>query len=126
MVRGSRDRESRPPVDVVLEAVEDPDCRAILRTLEAPMTAKELSERCDIPLSTTYRKLTRLTEATLLEELTEVRPEGHHRSRFRPDFTEIVLKLSDDRELEVTVVRPTRPPDERLELLWTEVQQEVG
>ena len=50
-----------PQLQVVLDALDDPECRTIIEQMEAPMTAKELSENCDVPLSTTYRKLDLLT-----------------------------------------------------------------
>lgn len=89
------------------------------------MTASELSEVCDIPLSTTYRKLELLTEASLLEELTEIRMDGHHTTRYRPAFDVVEIALDDEREFEVSIDRPVRTADERLERLWTEVRKET-
>ncbi len=74
--------ERAPPIQAVLDALEDPACRTIVETVETPMTASEISDACDIPLSTTYRKLDLLTEATLLEEQTEIREDGHHTTRY--------------------------------------------
>jgi DNA-binding IclR family transcriptional regulator len=34
------------------------------------LSAKEISEACELPLSTTYRKLKQLTDAALLDERT--------------------------------------------------------
>jgi hypothetical protein len=46
-------------VDDLLAAIEDAGCRAILdATGDESLCARELSERCDLPLSTTYRKST--------------------------------------------------------------------
>ena len=42
------------------------------------MTANEISETTDVPLSTTHRKLHLLIEASILEERTEIRKSGHH------------------------------------------------
>ena len=53
----------------LLAALEDEDCRAILEETDPEaLSASELSEACDLPLSTTYRKVDKLTEAGLLEE----------------------------------------------------------
>ncbi|GAD53891.1 hypothetical protein MBEHAL_2651 [Halarchaeum acidiphilum MH1-52-1] len=109
----------------VLEALNDADCRAFLRALEEPMTANELSEACDVPLSTTYRKLELLTDATLVDEETEVRSDGRHRSRYRAAFDSLELAFDDDHDLVVDVERPPRGPSERLADIWAEVQKET-
>ncbi|MFC6906500.1 helix-turn-helix domain-containing protein [Halalkalicoccus tibetensis] len=125
MVRNSFADPKPPGVDTVLKALYDEDCRTIVRHLEEPMTASEISERCDIPLSTTYRKLEALTEATLLEELTEIRSDGRHTARYRLRFEEVLLTLAEERELDMAIVRPSRTTDERLADLWSEVRKGV-
>ena len=67
-----------PELQTLLDALDDADARAIIKAIEESATANEVSERCDIPLSTTYRKLDVLTEAGLLVEGTEIRSDGHH------------------------------------------------
>ncbi|WP_435096578.1 helix-turn-helix domain-containing protein [Halarchaeum sp. P4] len=114
-----------PDLTRVLDALDDADCRAFLRALDEPMTANELSETCDVPLSTTYRKLEQLTEATLVAEETEIRPDGRHRSRYRAAFDAIELSFDDDRDLVVDLERPARGPSERLADIWSEVQRET-
>lgn len=73
-MRGTgRQRPNAPELDVVFRALEDQLCREIITELDEPMTVAELSETCDIPLSTTYRKVDRLEEASLVTERTEIR-----------------------------------------------------
>jgi DNA-binding transcriptional ArsR family regulator len=75
----------REPEDVqaVLDALQDPDCRAVLdATGEESLSASELSEVCALPLSTTYRKLDTLTEVGLLDERTRLCPDGKHASEY--------------------------------------------
>lgn len=112
-------------VAVVLETLADEHCRTLVRTMDAPHDAAELSERSDIPLSTTYRKLDYLEEATLIEELIEIRSDGRHTSRYEPAFDRIEITLTEDREFELDISRPARTADERLERLWTEVRKGV-
>lgn len=112
-------------MQAVLDALDDPACRAIVQALEEPKTAGELSEECDVPLSTTYRKLDLLTEASLLEEQTEIRSDGHHTTRYVLGVDSVELTLTDDREFEVEIVRPPRSAEERLAHLWSEVQKET-
>lgn len=116
--------EIPPDLQIVLDALDDGDCRAIIATLDEPMTAAEVSEACDIPTSTTYRKLDLLAEASLLSEGTEIRADGHHATNYRVDFEQVIVELDERRELEVTINRPARSTDERLASLWGEVRKE--
>ncbi len=125
MVRDQMGSESMPPAEEICAALDDPDCREIIRTLEEPLTASELSSQCDIPQSTLYRKLEVLTDATLLEESTAIRRDGHHASKYSVAFTEITLALDDDRSLTVDIDRPARTANERLAELWSEVRKET-
>ncbi|MFB6125980.1 MAG: helix-turn-helix domain-containing protein [Halolamina sp.] len=114
-----------PDLQQVLDALDDPDCRAIVRQLEEPMTAGEVSEVCDIPTSTTYRKLELLSEASLLAEGTEVRSDGHHATLYRVDFEEVAVRRTEDRSLDVAIERPARDPDEQLASMWQEVRKQT-
>ncbi len=125
MVRDPFAAEGSPDLQAVLDALDDPDCRKIVRSLEEPMTADEISERSGVPLSTTYRKLELLTEASLLEEGTEIRPGGQHASRYTVAFEEVVIALDDGREFAADVVLRPRTADERLANLWSEVRKET-
>ncbi|MDG5775927.1 helix-turn-helix domain-containing protein [Haloarculaceae archaeon H-GB2-1] len=109
----------------VLDALDDPECRKIVAALNEPMTVSEISEATDVPLSTTYRKLDLLTEAALLVEETEIRPDGQHASRYQIDFEDVVISLTDDRRFEATITRTARTADRRLEELWAEVRKET-
>lgn len=90
--------DDRPNADceTVLSALEDPDCRALLEaTADRALTAGELTERCDIPRSTTYRKLERLSEAGLLEERVRLSADGKHASEYRRTFDDVTISLCD-------------------------------
>jgi DNA-binding transcriptional ArsR family regulator len=114
-----------PDLQDVLDALEDPDCRGIVETIEEPMTASEISEICDVPLSTCYRKLELLTDASLLEEQVEIRSDGQHTTRYAIAFDEVRLALDDERSIEVAIKRRADSPDERLSSLWSEVRKET-
>ena len=113
----------QPALQDVLDALDDPECRAIIACLSEPMTAKEISNRCDVPLSTTYRKLELLSDASLLEERTELRASGRHTARYAVDFAAVHVALDEDRSLAVTIEEPERTPDEQLSELWAEVKK---
>jgi DNA-binding transcriptional ArsR family regulator len=125
MVRDPFADETDIDLQDVLDALDDPQCRKIVAALEEPMTVSEISEATDVPLSTTYRKLDMLTDAALLHEETEIRPDGQHASRYEVDFEEVVIQLTDERDFEAQITSRARTPDRRLEELWAEVRKET-
>ncbi|SDJ80783.1 Helix-turn-helix domain-containing protein [Halovenus aranensis] len=124
MVRDSI-ADDDPELEPLLDALHDEDCRKIVAVLTEPMTADEIAEATEIPLSTTYRKLDKLTEATLLEEGVEIRPDGQHANQYVLAFEAVSLGLSEDNEFEVDIARTPRSADERLAELWSEVRKET-
>jgi DNA-binding IclR family transcriptional regulator len=125
MVRDPLSGDDPPDLQSVLDALDDADCRTIIERLDEPMTATEVSEECEIPMSTTYRKLDLLTEASLLAESTEIRSDGHHATRYRIDFETVELGLTEQRTLDIAIDRPAQDADERLASLWKEVRKET-
>ena len=125
MVRDPFADEEQPDLQEVLDALDDPDCREIVSVLDEPMTASEIADESDIPLSTTYRKLDLLKDAGLLFEGTEIRPDGQHASTYEVDFEEVVISLTEGREFDADIARRPRTPDQRLESLWSEVRKET-
>lgn len=123
----ARDRSNEEPDELqsVLDALDDADARTIIRGLEKPMTASEISERCDIPLSTTYRKLDLLTEASLLTEGTAIRADGHHATTYEVSFEAVRVLLTEGREFEVEIEGGEQGPDERLADIWSKVRRET-
>jgi len=121
-------RETEPPaVDDVLDALADEAARRILAALSEPKTASQLSEECDVPLSTTYRKLEKLTDASLLDESTEIRRDGQHTTQYDVAFKSVSVSIDEERgrELVVELDRPERTRDERLADLWSELREET-
>jgi len=90
-------------VRAILHALQDDDCRAVLdATGETPMSASELAETCDLPLSTAYRKLERLTDAGLLNERTRLSTDGKHASEYVRAVDEVVVDADAGFELTVS------------------------
>ncbi len=114
-----------PSLQDVLDALDDPDCRAVIERLDEPMTVAELAEASGIPKSTLYRKLDLLSEAGLVEERLDVRADGRHTKRFVVDFEEVRVSLGEDNAIELGVERRDRTPEERLSELWSEVRKET-
>lgn len=85
-------------IRTVLTALNDADCRTILEELgdsEPYLSAAELSERCDVPLSTTYRKIELLEEADLLEEKLRIRQSGRHASEYDQRVDDVTISVDD-------------------------------
>lgn len=125
MVRDPVAEEELPELTTVLDALDDEDCRAIVSVLDEPMTASEISDASDVPMSTTYRKLELLTDSSLLQEGIEVRSDGQHASRYIVNFEEVIITLDENREFDVDIAHRARSPDQRLETLWSEVRKET-
>ncbi|KZN26179.1 MULTISPECIES: helix-turn-helix domain-containing protein [unclassified Haladaptatus] len=123
MVRDLAD--DTPDLQDVLDALDDPACRRIIMELREPMTAREVADATDIPLSTLYRKLDLLSEAALVAEETEIREDGHHTSRYRITVESVNISITEDGGFQVTIDRPPKTTDERLERLWTEIRKET-
>jgi DNA-binding transcriptional ArsR family regulator len=128
MVRDPSREEDPPAVDDVLNALADDAARRIIAALAEPKTASDLSEECDIPLSTTYRKLEKLTDASLLEESTDIRRDGQHTTRYSVSFESVTVSVDEadgDRSFDIEFTRPERTRDERLADLWSELREET-
>lgn len=94
-----------------LDALDDPDCLALLEaTNTEPRTVSELVDLCDVPRSTTYRKVDRLVEAGLLEERVRLGWGGSHASEYRLAVEDIVVTISSG-EVEVGARRPATGAD---------------
>lgn len=117
--------EDEPMLQDVLDALDDPACRTILRKLDEPMTAKEFTDISEIPLSTMYRKLDLLSEASLVDERTEIRQDGQHTSRYALAVEEIRITLDETRTMGVQIKHAPSGPGKRLSELWSEVRKEI-
>jgi DNA-binding transcriptional ArsR family regulator len=83
-------------IEQLLTAFNDDDCRRILEAVadsDDCLTAAEISERCDVPLSTTYRKLELLTEAALLDEQLQIRRSGRHTSEYALGIDDVRISV---------------------------------
>jgi len=94
--RDSTTIDAEQSIQAVLDALDDPDCRDILDvTGDDALTAGELSEECDLALSTAYRKVDELTDAGLLEERTRISSSGSHTSEYARLVEDVHLSLDD-------------------------------
>jgi IclR helix-turn-helix domain. len=119
--------EFRADVDIgpVVAALDDEDARSIIEALNAPMDASELADRCDIPLSSTYRKLERLRDARLLRESTAIRRDGHHVTQYAVGFERVVIQYEPSSGLRCRVTPREDGASDRLAELWSQIQEET-
>ncbi|WP_435347651.1 ArsR/SmtB family transcription factor [Haloarchaeobius sp. HRN-SO-5] len=95
----------------VAALLEDDYARSILvHTSTRPMSASELSERCDASPPTIYRRIDRLREHDLVEAEQELDPDGHHYEVYSATLRRVTIEL-DDGEFVVDVERETDPAD---------------
>jgi Fe2+ or Zn2+ uptake regulation protein len=125
MVRDSASSEDPPSLQAVLDALDDGDCRTILRETAEPMTATELIDACDIPKSTVYRKLELLSEASLVREQDTINPGGGRTTTYQRDFDDVMISMNEDDGFSVTVERPPWNADERLADIWSKMGDEL-
>ena len=90
-------------IEAVLEALTDEYSRRILEVLSEPMSAREIEAACDIPLSTTYRKLKSLSDTGLVSERIDVSKAGKHTTLYVTDFDTVTVELNDDGSLRIRV-----------------------
>ncbi|WP_440769975.1 helix-turn-helix domain-containing protein [Natronorubrum sp. DTA28] len=95
----------------VLGALDDDACRAILEaTDDESLTATELSEQCEIPMSTAYRKVEKLTEADLVEERVRINTSGKHATEYRKCFDDVLVSV-DDGDIAIEMTKPDADTD---------------
>lgn len=85
--------DTSPDTPAVCAAIADDGSRRILSAADTPQTAAELANSCEIPLSSTYRKIDRLTAAGLLAESIHIREDGHRVSRFTRTFESLEFSV---------------------------------
>jgi len=102
--RGAETLTDAETVQSFMDVLTDADCRAMIAaTTDEALTARELSEAVDLPLSTTYRKLDRLTETGLLAERTRLAAGGSHPSEYRRSVDDVVVSVGAEDGATLTV-----------------------
>lgn len=86
------------PVDTdeLLALLGDEYARNILSTLgDESLPAREIANRSEISRATVYRRINRLEDVDIVEEVMSIHPEGQHRREFRIAHDHIELSLVD-------------------------------
>lgn len=97
-------------IENILGTLEDSDCRSIIeQTCDEALSASELSERCDLPLSTAYRKLDKLTEVGVLDERIRISQSGQHTSEYILQMDTIQVTVDPESGLELEISQESVP-----------------
>jgi hypothetical protein len=99
-------------LQAALEAMADPDCRRVAAALDEPLTAKAVAEACDLPRTTAYRKLDRLSEGGLVDERVAVRADGHHATSYVRDFGGLLVAFDGEAGFAVDLLPSARGEDD--------------
>ena len=106
-------------IQSTLAALQDDTCRRILVAAEErPMTASEIADSCDLPMSTTYRKVNMLTDAGLLDGRLRLRRDGNHANEYVAHRASINLEMAE----EGSELRLRAADDER----WVQTGSDAG
>jgi DNA-binding transcriptional ArsR family regulator len=101
-------KEGREGTDIkaLLGTLEDPDSRAIMEaTSTQALSAKEVAESCDLPLSTTYRKLDQLTEVGVLKKQVRLSQSEQYPSEYTLHINHIELHVDPDSGIQLSISR---------------------
>lgn len=91
-------------VQEILGALEDEYCRAILEVMSTSFrTAQRISDLCEMPISTTYRKLNTLESVGLVETSIRLRRSGHHTKEFSRAFDAVMVSLEEQERTAITI-----------------------
>lgn len=112
-------------LETVAGLLHDESARTILTaTSVEPMSANELSERCDVSPPTVYRWTERLQAAGLIAERTRPRSDGHHDAVYVATFEELSVRLEDgsmDVEIDFTDGDDGVDVADRLTEMWEDL-----
>lgn len=96
---GQRRRSGPRSIDSeeVFEVLARDGCRAVLQAVgEETLTAAEIGDRVDAPMSSIYRHLDSLTSVGLLSESIRVDPHGRNQRQYSLAVSELAVSLSED------------------------------
>lgn len=103
-------------IDQLVSALNDTKSRRILsETAQEALSADEISGRCDIPLSTVYRKLEQLVDAGMLVERVRLSSHPDYTREYLLDVTAINVDIGGESGVSLVVSRRSpspEPPDQ--------------
>ncbi|TKX73152.1 MULTISPECIES: helix-turn-helix domain-containing protein [Halorubrum] len=100
----------------LLDALSEETNRTILSLLDEPASVAEVVERCDIPMSTVYRRLDTLSELDLVTEHVAIDAERGKYRRYERNVRRVSISVGDEGRLRARVERAKGNPGE--EVTW--------
>lgn len=120
---GESRRTAETDPDAVFDLLGDEYVRDILAaTSREPLSAKELSQRCDMSVSTVYRRAEALMDEGLLAERTHIDRDGHHHSEYEATVDHLDVDIEDG-ALTVELERSEDAVD-RFTRVWEDIRRE--
>ncbi|MDS0282682.1 ArsR/SmtB family transcription factor [Haloarcula onubensis] len=108
--------------DDLLELLGQQRVRQIMvATSREPKSAKELSEACDVAVSTIYRRVEDMVASDLLVERTRVESDGSHHSVFEANVDHLDVDI-DDGTIDVSV-HVREDAAQRFSRIWSDIRE---
>ncbi|ELZ30803.1 helix-turn-helix domain-containing protein [Halorubrum xinjiangense] len=108
--------------DELLELLGQERVRQVLAaTSRGPLSAKELSDECDVALSTIYRRAEEMVAHDLLVERTQIEPDGSHHSVFVANIDHLDVDI-DDGKIDVSV-HVREDAAQRFSRIWSDIRE---
>lgn len=96
--------------------------RQILATTSRdPKSARELSEECDVALSTIYRRVEEMVASDLLVERAQIESDGSHHSVYQANIDHLDID-SDDGTIEVNI-HVREDAAQRFSRIWSDIRE---
>lgn len=107
------------PADV-FALLDDEYARSLLAaTSHEPMTASELSDQCDMSVSTVYRRLDALESCDLVASRVRPDADGDHTREYESQLDRLLVSLDDgDFEVRIETVSATQSFADAFTDLW--------
>lgn len=93
----------------------------LVETSRESMSAKELSEKCDVDVSTIYRRVDEMVEHDLLVERTQIEADGSHHSVYEPNIDHLDVDI-DDGIIDVSV-HVREDAAQRFSRIWSDIRE---
>ncbi|MFB6224292.1 MAG: ArsR/SmtB family transcription factor [Haloarcula sp.] len=108
--------------DELLELLGEKRVRKILAaTSRESLSAKELSEECDVALSTIYRRVEDMTTHNLLIERTRIESDGSHHSVYKANIDHLDVDIVDG-AIDVQV-HVREDAAQRFSRIWSDIRE---
>ncbi|WP_416838619.1 helix-turn-helix domain-containing protein [Haloferax sp. DFSO52] len=104
--------DDQETMNALFDMLDDEGSRSILEATDGTaLSASEISDACDLPLSTTYRKLEPLTETGLLSKRLRISRSGKHTAEYERAVEDVTVTVSPSGvEVHITHVDGVQKP----------------